>query len=200
MSIARERCRASSAQFTVTRWHGDTSFSTFRLARGQAGTFSLIFPACPRESKSSEITVTSVTLSPRSGYFRIKTQRLTMQKSVTYEAKVRDLRCIIHWLTNTRTKKIYEKVWATMSKYEQLWIAPHHFRIFATWFRDTRRTLSAKPTKTFDGTGSSICHAIPISKLSPTTASYSKAVTSASCPPAVPSRIIWRRPLMVRQP
>ena len=123
MSIARERCRASSAQFTVTRWHGDTSFSTFRLARGQAGTFSLIFPACPRESKSSEITVTSVTLSPRSGYFRIKTQRLTMQKSVTYEAKVRDLRCVIHRLADTRTKKIYEKVWATMSKYEQLWIA-----------------------------------------------------------------------------
>ena len=124
MSIARERCRAPSAQFTVTRWHGDTSFSTFRLARGQAGTFSLIFPACPRESKSSEITVTSVTLSPRSGYFGFKTQRLMVQKSVTYGEKVRDLRRIIHWLTNTRTKKIYEKVWATMSKYEQLWIAP----------------------------------------------------------------------------
>ena len=79
-----------------------------------------------------------------------------------------------------------------MSNYE---LPPHRFRIFATWFRDTRRTLSAKPTKTFDGTGSSICHAIPISKLSPTTASYSKAVTSASSPPttasyskAVPSR------------
>jgi len=63
---------------------------------------------------------------------------------------------------------------------------PHHFRIFATWFRDTRRSQSAKQAKTFDGTGSSICHAIPISKLSPTTASYSKAV---------PSRITWRRPL-----
>ena len=116
---------------------------------------------------------------PKGGYFRIKTQRLTMQKSVTYEAKVRDLRRVIHWLTDTRTKKIYEKVWATMSKYEQLWIAPHHFRIFATWFRDTRRSQSAKQAKTFDGTGSSICHAIPISKLSPTTASYSKAVTSS---------------------
>ena len=66
-----------------------------------------------------------------------------------------------------------------MSKYEQLWIAPHHFRIFATWFRDTRRSQSAKQAKTFDETGSSICHAIPISKLSPTTASYSKAVTSS---------------------
>ena len=83
--------------------HGDTSFSTFRLARGQAGTFGLIFSACPRESKSSEITVISVTLSPRSGYFRIKTQRLTVQKSVTYEEKVRDLRCVIHWLTNRIT-------------------------------------------------------------------------------------------------
>ena len=116
---------------------------------------------------------------PKAGYFRIKTQRLTVQKSVTYEAKVRDLRRVIHWLTDTRTKKIYEKVWATMSKYEQLWIAPHHFRIFATWFRDTRRSQSAKQAKKFDGTGSSICHAIPISKLSPTTASYSKAVTSS---------------------
>ena len=48
--------------------------------------------------------------------------------------------------------------------------------------------LNQPPAKTFDGTGSSICHAIPISKLSPTTASYSKAV---------PSRTIWRRPLMV---
>ena len=111
----------------MTRWHGDTSFATFCLARGQAGTFGLIFPACPRESKSSEITDISVTLSPRSGYFRIKTQRLTVQKSVTYEAKVRDLRSVIHWLTDTRTKKIYEKVWATMSKYEQLWIAPSPF-------------------------------------------------------------------------
>ena len=142
MSIARERCRASSAQSKMTRWHGDTSFATFCLARGQAGTFGLIFPACPRESKSSEITVISVTLSPRSSYFRIKTQRLTVQKSVTYEAKVRDLRSVIHWLTDTRTKKIYEKVWATMSKYEQLWIAPHRLRIFATWFRDTRRSQS----------------------------------------------------------
>ena len=58
-------------------------------------------------------------------------------------------------------------------------LPPHHFRIFATWFRDTRRSQSAKQAKTFDGTGSSICHAIPISKLSPTTASYSKAVTSS---------------------
>jgi hypothetical protein len=58
-------------------------------------------------------------------------------------------------------------------------LPPNHFRIFATWFRDTRRSQSAKQAKTFDGTGSSICHAIPISKLSPTTASYSKAVTSS---------------------
>ena len=167
----------------MTRWHGDTSFATFCLARGQAGTFGLIFPACPRESKTSEITVISVTLSPRSGYFRIKTQRLTVQKSVTYETKVRDLRSVIHWFANTRTKKIYEKVWASMSNCE---LPPHRFRIFVTWFRDTRRSQSAKQAKTFDGTGSSICHAIPISKLSTTTASYSKAV---------PSRITWRRPL-----
>ena len=128
--------------FTVTGWHDDTSFSTFRLARGQAGKIRPKVPACPRESKSSEITVISVTLSPRSGYFRIKTQRLTVQKSVTYEAKVRDLRSVIHWLTDTRTKKIYEKVWATMSKYEQLWIVPHRLRIFATWFREIPGALN----------------------------------------------------------
>ena len=29
------------------------------------------------------------------GYFRIKSQRLTVQKSVTYDAKVRDLRSVI---------------------------------------------------------------------------------------------------------
>ena len=92
----------------VTRWHGDTSFSTFRLARGQAGTFGLIFPACPRESKSSEFPVTPVTLSPRSQLLPkrkprtygakvrdlwFKSQRLTMQKPETYDEKVRDLRC-----------------------------------------------------------------------------------------------------------
>ena len=70
---------------TMTRWHDDTSFSTFRLARGQAGTFGLIFPACPRESKSSEITVISVTLSSRS-------RLLPNQKSKTYGAKVSHLR------------------------------------------------------------------------------------------------------------
>ena len=125
MSIARERCRASSAQFMVTRWHGDTSFSTFRLARGQAGTFSLIFPACPRERKSSEITVTSVTLSPRSGYFRIKTQRLMVQKPVTYDAKVSHLRCKSQGLT-LRNPLAYryqnkENLWESMSNHEQVW-------------------------------------------------------------------------------
>lgn len=131
----------------MTRWHDDTSFSTFRLARGQAGTFGLIFPACPRESKSSEITVISVTLSPEAGYFRIKTQRLMVQKSVTYDAKVRDLRPVIHWLTNRITsikplkikqarhlevipskawKRAYEhqnkeNLWESMSNHEQVW-------------------------------------------------------------------------------
>ena len=101
--------------FTVTRWQGDTSFSTFRLARGQAGKIRPKVPACPRESKSSEITVTSVTLSPwsrclrsksqllamrKSGtcdtkvsYLRYESQLLAMRKSVTYDAKVSYLRC-----------------------------------------------------------------------------------------------------------
>ena len=115
VSEAKERHQTSSALFTVTRWHDDTSFSTFRLARGQAGTFGLIFPACPRESKSSEITVISVTLSSRSRllpnqksktygakvrHLRRKSQALTTQKSGTYDAKVRHLRPVIPWLTN----------------------------------------------------------------------------------------------------
>ena len=118
MSIARERCRASSAQFTVTRWHGDTSFSTFRLARGQAGTFSLIFPACPRESKSSEITVISVTLSPRS-------RLLPNQNSKTYGSKVSHLRSKSQGLT-PRNPLAYryqnkENLWESMSNHEQVW-------------------------------------------------------------------------------
>ena len=118
MSIARERYRTSSAQFTVTRWHGDTSFSTFRLARGQAGTFGLIFPACPRESKSSEITVTSVTLSPWSRLLRI-------QNSKTYDAKVSHLRCKSQGLTphNPLAYKHQNKenLWESMSNHEQVW-------------------------------------------------------------------------------
>ena len=97
--------RILNSVFTVTRWQGDTSFSTFRLARGQAGTFGLIFPACPRESKSSEFPVTSVTLSPRSrllprrksktydakvSYLRYESQGLMMQKSVAYEENYSD--------------------------------------------------------------------------------------------------------------
>ena len=77
--------RILSSVFTVTRWHDDTSFSTFRLARGQAGKIRPKVPACPRESKSSEITVTSVTLSPRSRLF-------PRRKSKTYDAKVSYLR------------------------------------------------------------------------------------------------------------
>ena len=79
--------RILSSVFTVTRWQGDTSFSTFRLARGQAGKIRPKVPACPRESKSSEFPVTSVTLSPRS-------RLLPRRKSKTYDAKVSSLRCI----------------------------------------------------------------------------------------------------------
>lgn len=79
--------------FTMTGWHDDTSFSTFRLARGQAGKIRPKVPACPRESKSSEITVTSVTLSPWSRCLRSKSQLFAMQKSVTCGTKVSCLRC-----------------------------------------------------------------------------------------------------------
>ena len=88
--------RILSSVFTVTRWQGDTSFSTFRLARGQAGKIRPKVPACPRESKSSEFPVTSVTLSPRSRLF-------PRRKSKTYDAKVSYLRPVIHWLTTRIT-------------------------------------------------------------------------------------------------
>lgn len=187
MPIARELYSAFSAQ--CSRWHYDTydtSFSTFRLARGQAGTFGLIFPACPRESKSSEITVISVTLSSRS-------RLLPNQKSKTYGAKVSHLRRKSQSLTprnplayepqsnhkalknqtsltfRSDTKQGMKRGLRTpeqgksMKKYEQLWasmsnceLPPHRFRIFALWFRDTQRFQSAKPAKTIDGTGTSI--------------------------------------------
>ena len=89
--------------FTVTGWHDDTSFSTFRLARGQAGKIRPKVPACPRESKSSEFPVTSVTRHPEVGYLRCESQLLTIRKSVTCDAKVSYLRPVIHWLTTRIT-------------------------------------------------------------------------------------------------
>ena len=110
--------RILSSVFMVTRWQGDTSFSTFRLARGQAGKIRPKVPACPRESKSSEFPVTSVTLSPRSrlltmqksvtydakvSYLRCKSQLLAIRKLVTCDTKVSYLRPVIHWLTTRIT-------------------------------------------------------------------------------------------------
>ena len=109
--------------FTVTRWQGDTSFSTFRLARGQAGKIRPKVPACPRESKSSEITVTSVTLSPWS-------RLLTMQKSVTCDTKVSYLRPVIHWLTTRITSvnsfKIKQAMEILVSGRREWWGYSHH--------------------------------------------------------------------------
>ena len=106
--------------------HGDTMTLVLQLFASHAGRQELsawfFLPARARVNLQKSLSPVSP-CHPEAGYFRIKTQRLTMQKSVTYEAKVRDLRCVIHRLADTRTKKIYEKVWATMSKYEQLWIA-----------------------------------------------------------------------------
>ena len=107
-----------SSVFTVTGWHDDTSFSTFRLARGQAGKIRPKVPACPRESKSSEITVTSVTLSPRS-------RLLPNQNSKTYDAKVSHLRSKSQGLTphNPLAYKHQNKenLWESMSNHEQVW-------------------------------------------------------------------------------
>ena len=107
MPIARELYSAFSAQ--CSRWHYDTydtSFSTFRLARGQAGKIRPKVPACPRESKSLEITVTSVIRHTEAGTYEVKVSYLryesklhTMQKSVTYDAKVSYLRCERQLLT-----------------------------------------------------------------------------------------------------
>ena len=110
--------RILSSVFTVTGWHDDTSFSTFRLARGQAGKIRPKVPACPRESKSSEITVTSVTLSPRS-------QLLRIQNSKTYGSKVSHLRSKSQGLT-LRNPLVYkhqnkENLWESMSNHEQVW-------------------------------------------------------------------------------
>ena len=131
--------------FTVTRWQGDTSFSTFRLARGQAGKIRPKVPACPRESKSSEFPVTSVTLSPRSrllprrksktydakvSYLRYESQGLMMQKSVTCDAKVSYLRPVIHWLTTRITSvnsfKIKQAMEILASGRREWWGYSHH--------------------------------------------------------------------------
>ena len=84
---------------------------------------------------------------PEAGYFRIKSQRLTVQKSGTYDAKVRHLRPVIPWLTNRNPiikplkikqarhlevipnkacKRAYkhqskENLWKSMSNCEQVW-------------------------------------------------------------------------------
>ena len=84
---------------------------------------------------------------PEAGYFRIKSQRLTVQKSVTYGAKVSHLRPVIPWLTNRNPiikplkikqawhlemipskacKRAYkhqskENLWKSMSNCEQVW-------------------------------------------------------------------------------
>ena len=93
--------------FTVTGCHDDASFSTFRLARGQAGKIRPKVPACPREGKSSEITVISVMCHSKVGCFRDGNQRLTMQKSVTYDMKVRDLCPVIQGHLQKRVDVIH---------------------------------------------------------------------------------------------
>ena len=131
--------------FTVTRWQGDTSFSTFRLARGQAGKIRPKVPACPRESKSSEITVTSVTLSPWSrlltmqksvtcdtkvSYLRYESLLLAIRKSVTCDTKVSYLRPVIHWLTTRITSvnsfKIKQAMEILASGRREWWGYSHH--------------------------------------------------------------------------
>ena len=93
--------RILSSVFTVTRWQGDTSFSTFRLARGQAGKIrAKVLPARARVNLQNSLSP----LSPchpeadayvvKVSYLRYESQLLTIWKSGTYDAKVSSLRCI----------------------------------------------------------------------------------------------------------
>ena len=79
--------------------HGDTMTLVFQLFASHAGRQELsawfFLPARARVNLQKSLSPVSP-CHPETGYFRIKTQRLTMQKSVTYDAKVRDLRSVIH--------------------------------------------------------------------------------------------------------
>ena len=84
-------------------WQGDTVTRVFQHFASHAGRQELsawfFLPARARVNLQKSLSYVSP-CHPEAGYFRIKSQRLTVQKSVTYDAKVRDLRPVIPWLTN----------------------------------------------------------------------------------------------------
>ena len=130
--------------------HGDTMTLVFQLFASHAGRQELsawfFLPARARVNLQKSLSYVSP-CHPEAGYFRVKSQRLTVQKSVTYDAKVRDLRPVIPWLTNRNPiikplkikqarhvevipskacKRAYkhqskENLWKSMSNCEQVW-------------------------------------------------------------------------------
>ena len=122
----------------------------FQLFASHAGRQELsawfFLPARARVNLQKSLSYVSP-CHPEAGYFRIKSQRLTVQKSVTYDAKVRDLRPVTPWFTNRNPiikplkikqarhlevipskacKRAYkhqskENLWKSMSNCEQVW-------------------------------------------------------------------------------
>ena len=98
--------RILSSVFTVTRWQGDRVTRVFQLFASHAGrqekSGRKFLPARARVNLQKSLSPVSP-CHPEAGYLRCKSQLLAMQKSVTYDAKVRDLRPVIHWLTKRIT-------------------------------------------------------------------------------------------------
>ena len=86
--------------------HGDTMTLVFQLFASHAGrqekSGRKFLPARARVNLQNSLSPLSP-CHPEVGCFRDGNQRLTMQKSVTYDMKVRDLRPVIHWLTKRIT-------------------------------------------------------------------------------------------------
>ena len=126
MLLARELYSAFSAQ--CSRWHDDRVTLVFQLFASHAGrqeksgrkflpararvnlqkSLSPVSPCHPEAGslrcKSQLLTMQkSVTYDAKVSYLRYESQGLMMQKSVTCDAKVSYLRPVIHWLTTRIT-------------------------------------------------------------------------------------------------
>ena len=86
--------------------HGDTMTLVFQLFASHAGrqekSGRKFLPARARVNLQNSLSPLSP-CHPEVGCFRDGNQRLTMQKSVTCDMKVRDLRPVIHWFTKRIT-------------------------------------------------------------------------------------------------
>ena len=125
--------------------HGDTMTLVFQLFASHAGRQELsawfFLPARARVNLQKSLSPVSpchpeaVTSESKLKDLRCKSQSLTMQKSGTYAA----LSTGLQTPEQRKSMRKYEQPWASMSNYE---LPPHRLRIFATWFRDTRRSQS----------------------------------------------------------